>query len=68
VKCFRGHCSQFAARHHEQFMHDFVDELSGTGGAIASTRIRAWIELRLAPNAVPAAPEPFDHESFAESA
>jgi hypothetical protein len=46
VKCFRGYCSAFAAQHHEQFMRAFIDELSGTGGAIESARIRAWIEMR----------------------
>ena len=46
LKCFRGHCSAFAARHHEQFTRDFVDELAGTGGSIPSARIRAWIEMR----------------------
>jgi len=67
VKCFRGYCSLFAAQHHEQFMHDFVDELAGTGGAIPSARIRAWIELRLTPGANVQV-EPFDYETFAESA
>jgi hypothetical protein len=71
VKCFRGHCSAFAARHHEQFMHDFVDELAGTGGAIASARIRAWIEMQLSPHsATPDEPDArsLDYGSFAESA
>lgn len=67
VKCFRGYCSAFAAQHHEQFMLDFVDDLAGSGGTIASAQIRAWIELQLAPNAVESA-RPFDYESFAESA
>ena len=67
VKCFRGNCSAFAARHHEQFMHDFIDDLAGTGGTIASARIRAWIEIHLAPSA-PSSVLPFDYESFAESA
>jgi hypothetical protein len=52
VKCFRGYCSAFAARHHEQFMRDFVAELAETGGSIPSARIRAWIEQRRASNAV----------------
>lgn len=67
VKCFRGHCSAFAARYHEQFARDFIDELAGTGGAIASAQIRAWIELQRPPS-VPAADEPFDYEDFAASA
>jgi hypothetical protein len=67
VKCFRGHCSVFAARHHEQFMHDFVDELAGTGGAIASARVKAWVEMRLLSNAAPSG-ERLADETFAESA
>jgi hypothetical protein len=51
VKCFRGYCSAFADRHHEQFMRDFVDELAGTGGSIPSARIRAWIEMQRAADA-----------------
>lgn len=66
IKCFRGHCSAFAVRHHEQFARDFIDGLAGTGGAIASERIRAWIELQR--TASVRAPEPFDHEDFAASA
>lgn len=67
VKCFRGHCSAFAARHHEQFARDFIDELAGTGGTIATARIRAWIEVQQAPS-VPALPAPLELEDFAESA
>lgn len=67
VKCFRGHCSLFAAQHHEQFMLDFVGDLAGTGGTIPSARIRAWIEVQLAAGARERAPS-FDYESFAESA
>ena len=67
VKCFRGHCSLFAAQHHEQFMRDFVEELAGTGGTIASARIREWIEMQLTPRAGVQL-QPFDYESFAESA
>lgn len=52
LKCFRGYCSAFAARHHEQFMRDFVDELAGTGGSIPSARIRAWIEMHRAAGVV----------------
>jgi hypothetical protein len=50
VKCFRGYCSAFAARHHEQFMRDFVAELAVTGGSIPSALIRAWIEQRRGSN------------------
>jgi hypothetical protein len=67
VKCFRGYCSAFAAQHHEQFVHDFVDDLAGSGGTIASAQIRAWIEIQLTPNAQVSA-QRLDYESFAESA
>jgi hypothetical protein len=67
VKCFRGNCSVFAARHHEQFMHDFIDDLAGTGGTIASARIRAWIDMQREPSSPPSCAA-FDYESFAESA
>jgi hypothetical protein len=67
VKCFRGYCSAFAARHHEQFARDFGDELAAPCVAIASARIRAWIEARRATDAFDPT-EPFDYESFAESA
>ena len=67
VKCFRGYCSAFAARHHEQFMRDFVDELAGTGGSIPSARIRAWIEIRRA-SGVALVEHALDPEAMLESA
>ena len=67
LKCFRGYCSAFAARHHEQFMRDFVDELAGTGGSIPSTRIRAWIEMRRVAGIVLVA-DATDPEAILESA
>jgi hypothetical protein len=67
VKCFRGYCSAFAARHHEQFMRDFITELAETGGSISSARIRVWIEQRRASNAVVFA-HAADPESMIESA
>ena len=67
IKCFRGNCSAFAAQHHEQFMRDFIVELAGTGGAIESERIRAWIADQRATNVLEHA-EPFDYEDFAASA
>ncbi len=67
IKCFRGHCSVFAARHHEQFMRDFIAELGATGGAIASERIRAWIEEQRATKVLEHA-EPCGYEDFAASA
>jgi hypothetical protein len=67
VKCFRGYCSAFAARHHEQFARDFIDELAGNGGTIATARIRAWIEIQHAPGG-PVTSAPLELEDFAESA
>ena len=67
LKCFRGYCSTFAARHHEQFMRDFVDELAGTGGSIPSARIRAWIEMRRVAGVVLVA-DATDPEAMLESA
>ena len=67
VKCFRGYCSVFAARHHEQFMHDFIDELAETGGAIETPRIRTWIvEVQRAPIAL-APGKSFAEQSVAAS-
>jgi len=67
LKCFRGYCSTFAARHHEQFMRDFVDDLAGTGGSIPSARIRAWIEIRRA-SSVALVADARDPEAMLESA
>ena len=52
VKCFRGHCSSFAARHHGDFARDFVQPLLLEGGAISTAKIVEWIERRLATYAV----------------
>ncbi|HUQ52896.1 MAG TPA: hypothetical protein VM692_11790 [Gammaproteobacteria bacterium] len=67
VKCFRGYCSAFAARHHEQFMSEFVDDLAETGGTIESARIRAWIDTRHASSAAVFA-DKIDPERLLESA
>ena len=67
VKCFRGYCSAFAARHHEQFVRDFIDELAGGGGSIHSARIRAWIDMRRASSAAVFA-DAMDPERLLESA
>jgi hypothetical protein len=67
VKCFRGYCSAFAARHHEQFMHEFVEGLVEAGGTIPSARIWAWIEMRRASNEVLMA-QATDPERMLESA
>jgi hypothetical protein len=45
VKCFRGHCSAFAARHHCDFAHDFLEHL-GDGRVIEIAEIQEWIEHR----------------------
>src|SRR5262245_10733353 len=45
VKCFRGHCSAFAARHHCDFAHDFLQDL-GDGRVIEAAEILEWIEHR----------------------
>ena len=45
VKCFRGHCSAFAARNHCDFACDFLQELHG-GRVIATAEIQNWIEHR----------------------
>lgn len=48
VKCFRGHCSAFAARHHRDFAAEFLGEFPPEGQAIAACAIGTWIERRLA--------------------
>jgi hypothetical protein len=48
VKCFRGHCSAFAARHHRDFAAQFLGEFPAEGQAIAAVAIGAWIVERLA--------------------
>jgi hypothetical protein len=45
VKCFRGHCSAFAARYHCDFARDFLQELRD-GRALGTAEIRQWIERR----------------------
>jgi hypothetical protein len=44
IKCFRGYCSSFAARHHVGFARDFLKPLPAEGGAIATARITAWMD------------------------
>lgn len=46
VKCFRGQCSSFAARHHVDFARDFLKTMPAEGGAIPTAAILAWIEQR----------------------
>lgn len=48
VKCFRGHCSAFAARHHRDFASEFLVDLPTDGLTIDAVAIAAWIEQRLA--------------------
>jgi hypothetical protein len=45
VKCFRGHCSAFAARYHCDFARDFLQDLYERL-AIETGEIRDWIERR----------------------
>jgi hypothetical protein len=46
VKCFRGHCSAFAARHHAEFAREFVAMLPAGGGALRTADIEHWIDQR----------------------
>jgi hypothetical protein len=43
VKCFRGFCSAFAARHHCDFARDFLQDLR-EGRVIETAEIQRWIE------------------------
>jgi hypothetical protein len=45
VKCFRGHCSAFAARYHCDFAHDFLENTC-QGLTIPTGDIRTWIDHR----------------------
>ena len=46
IKCFRGHCSSFAARHHVDFAREFLKTMPTEGVAIPTAAILAWIEQR----------------------
>jgi hypothetical protein len=46
VKCFRGQCSSFAARHHIDFARELLRDLPDEGGVLPTATIEAWIELR----------------------
>jgi hypothetical protein len=46
VKCFRGHCSAFAARYHADFAEQFIKMLPAGAAAIRTADIVAWIEQR----------------------
>ena len=46
IKCFRGYCSSFAARHHVDFARDFLKTMPAEGGVIPTAAILAWIEQR----------------------
>jgi hypothetical protein len=63
IKCFRGVCSSFAARHHVDFAHEFLRALPPEGGAIAAAAVVAWIEQRRHA----AAGEPVDAESYLDA-
>jgi hypothetical protein len=45
VKCFRGHCSAFAARYHCDFAREFLQDLR-EAHALETAEIRKWIERR----------------------
>ena len=63
IKCFRGQCSSFAARHHIDFARDFLKTMPAEGGAIATAAILAWIEQRRRPVVAELA----DAESYLEA-
>ena len=44
IKCLRGQCSSFAARHHVSFAREFLKTLPAEGGTIATAEVAAWIE------------------------
>jgi hypothetical protein len=46
VKCFRGRCSSFAARHHIEFAREFLRALPDAGGVLTTAAIATWIEQR----------------------
>jgi hypothetical protein len=46
VKCFRGHCSAFAARHHADFADEFIKMLPAGAAAIRTADITDWIDER----------------------
>jgi hypothetical protein len=46
VKCFRGHCSSFAARHHADFADELIRMLPAGAAAIRTADIVDWIERR----------------------
>ncbi len=62
VKCFRGHCSAFAARYHSDFSRDFLQDLRERL-TIETGQIQEWIEHR-----EELATEDLDHtESYLEA-
>ena len=46
VKCFRGQCSSFAARHHIEFAREFLRAVPDDGCVLSTAVITAWIEQR----------------------
>jgi hypothetical protein len=63
VKCFRGQCSSFAARHHIEFAREFLRSIPADGFAIPTITITTWIEQRQR-----AALELADAESYLDEA
>lgn len=46
VPCFKGSCSEFAARHHQAFKAEFIARLREPGGTITAASIKEWIAAR----------------------
>ncbi len=46
VRCYRGVCSAFAARHHQAFKCEFIAALEPPGGTLTARAIEAWIAQR----------------------
>lgn len=68
IKCFRGQCSSFAARHHIAFARDFLTSMPAEGGAIPTAAILAWIEQRRRPLVAELGDADADAESYLEAA
>jgi hypothetical protein len=48
-KCFRGTCSRFAARYHQQFKREFIAPMCDPGATISAATVVAWIDARRRP-------------------
>lgn len=47
-RCYRGRCSKFAMRHHQDFKVEFIARMPRAGGEIPAATILEWIEQRKA--------------------